>query len=215
MAQVNLGQMYRKGEGVNKNIETAIELFLGAARQNNPMAEFNLGVMFEEGKVFPRIIKRLNIGTPYLQVKISQMLNITCSNVPLGKGVQRDLNAARDLWTLRLEQGHAGAQYNLGVMYDQGTGVKQDLKQAFLWYKRAAKKGYGLAQFSLGVMYLYGDGVEKDLVNSYLWFSLAEMNRVENTSSALIKVKEQMTSKDFNKAKKALQVCKTKQFIDC
>ena len=64
-------------------------------------------------------------------------------------------------------------------------------------------------------MYLYGDGVEKDLVNSYLWFSLAEMNRVENTSSALIKVKEQMTSKDFNKAKKALQVCKTKRFIDC
>ena len=36
------------------------------------------------------------------------------------------------------EQGNAGAQYNLGVMYGQGRGVTQDYKEAFKWFRMAA-----------------------------------------------------------------------------
>ena len=41
------------------------------------------------------------------------------------------------------EQGHAWAQYNLGVLYDQGHDVPQDSQEALRWYRRAADQGGG------------------------------------------------------------------------
>ena len=46
-----------------------------------------------------------------------------------------------------------GAQYNLGVMYDQGDGVTEDHAEALRWYRLAAEQGHAEAQFNLGVMY--------------------------------------------------------------
>ncbi len=39
------------------------------------------------------------------------------------------------------ETGDAGAEYNLGEMYEQGLGTKPDRKAAYNWYKKAAKQG--------------------------------------------------------------------------
>lgn len=38
------------------------------------------------------------------------------------------------------DQGDASAQYNLGLLYDQGHGVPQDYGQA-AWYRNAAEQG--------------------------------------------------------------------------
>ena len=39
------------------------------------------------------------------------------------------------------EQGDAAAQYNLGLMYDNGQGVPQDYAEAVKWYRLAAEQG--------------------------------------------------------------------------
>ena len=44
-------------------------------------------------------------------------------------------------YRMAAEQGHAGAQNNLGVMYDKGEGVTQDYVQAHIWYNLAAAQG--------------------------------------------------------------------------
>ena len=44
-------------------------------------------------------------------------------------------------WTPLAEQGNAVAQYNLGVMYDNGRGVPQDDKTAVKWYTLSAEQG--------------------------------------------------------------------------
>ncbi len=44
------------------------------------------------------------------------------------------------------EQGDARAQYNLGVMYDNGESTLTDKKQAFYWYKKSAEQGDARAQ---------------------------------------------------------------------
>ncbi len=36
------------------------------------------------------------------------------------------------------EQGEDGAQFNLGLLYDNGRGVAQDYVQAYMWYYLAA-----------------------------------------------------------------------------
>ena len=56
-------------------------------------------------------------------------------------------------------QGLAGAQCNLGIMYDDGHGVKQSYEKAVEWYGKAAKQGYAGAQCNLGFMYYNGHGV--------------------------------------------------------
>ena len=49
-----------------------------------------------------------------------------------------DYKTAMRLWKPLAEQGHANAQTNLGLMYDNGDGVPEDDKQAVKWYRLAA-----------------------------------------------------------------------------
>ncbi|MNC76241.1 Sel1 repeat protein [compost metagenome] len=43
------------------------------------------------------------------------------------------------------EQGYAGAQTSLGMMYASGQGVPKDVKQAYAWFSVAAANGSGKA----------------------------------------------------------------------
>jgi TPR repeat protein len=52
-----------------------------------------------------------------------------------------DYAAALREWTPLAEQGDAVAQFNLGVMYQQGQGVSQDYQTALKWYALAAEQG--------------------------------------------------------------------------
>ena len=52
------------------------------------------------------------------------------------------------------DQGHGQAQFNLGVMYENGQGVGQSDATAVKWYIKAAEQGLKEAQFNLGNMYL-------------------------------------------------------------
>jgi TPR repeat protein len=71
------------------------------------------------------------------------------------------------------EQGHANAQFNLGVMYANGRGVPKDDTQAVAWFRHAADVGDADAQFNLGVMYANGRGVPQDDTLAYLWLNYA------------------------------------------
>jgi len=46
-------------------------------------------------------------------------------------------------YRLAADQGDAGAQYNLGTMYDFGRGVRQNYAEAVRWYRFAAGQGMG------------------------------------------------------------------------
>ena len=84
---------------------------------------------------------------------------------------QDDAEAVR-WWRRAAEQGHATAQYNLGVMYANGRGVPQDDAEAVRWYRLAADQGEALAQSNLGVMYANGRGVPQDDVHAHMWINL-------------------------------------------
>ena len=71
------------------------------------------------------------------------------------------------------EQGHAGAQFNLGLMYSYGVGVPQDYAEAVTWYRLAAEQGDAGAQHALGSMYANGDGVIQDDAEAVNWSRLA------------------------------------------
>jgi hypothetical protein len=76
-------------------------------------------------------------------------------------------------WLPLAEQGYVDAQFNLGVMYDEGRGVPQDYAQAIQWYRRAADQGNAYAQVNLGVMYDQGRGVPQDYTQAAYWYRRA------------------------------------------
>ena len=80
-----------------------------------------------------------------------------------------DYQTAFKLWLPLAEQGEALAQFNLGLMYENGEGVKQDKVKAVKWYRQAAEQGLAQAQFNLGNMYANGRGVKQDDVESVKW----------------------------------------------
>ena len=57
-----------------------------------------------------------------------------------------DYVAALKEWRPLAEQGDAGAQYNLGVMYSKGQGVVQDYASAHIWFNVASANGDSEAQ---------------------------------------------------------------------
>ena len=84
-----------------------------------------------------------------------------------------DWQSAYRLFRPLADQGDAYAQFNLGVMYDNGQGVAQDYFAAVSWYRKAAEQGIAGAQFNLGLMYFNGQGVLRDYVQAYKWFNLS------------------------------------------
>jgi TPR repeat protein len=50
------------------------------------------------------------------------------------------------IWDKVTEQGGAVAQFNLGIMYNNGQGVPQDDAEAAAWCHKAAEQGHADAQ---------------------------------------------------------------------
>lgn len=107
---------------------------------------------------------------------------LLCLSAAVSAGPLDDATAAwkaKDYATLSrilrplAEQGEAWAQYNLGLMYDNGDGVPQDYAAALRWYRKAADQGFSLAQYSLGLMYFHGQGVRQDYAVAVGWYRKA------------------------------------------
>ncbi len=67
-----------------------------------------------------------------------------------GKGVPQDDAEAIRWYRLAAEQGYAGAQFNLGLMYFSGEGVPPDEMEAVRWIQLAAEQGHVQAKSILG-----------------------------------------------------------------
>lgn len=81
---------------------------------------------------------------------------------------------------LAARNGNMKAQFNMGVMYDEGKVVEENDKKAIYWYKQAADLGFAPAQMSLGEMYQKGLGVKKDFGNAMKYYqSSADQGNVE------------------------------------
>ncbi len=96
---------------------------------------------------------------------------------------QGDYKTAFEKFEPLAEQGYAGAQYNLGVMYDKGRGVPQDYAEAVGWWRKAAEQGHAEAQYNLGTVYHKGRyamgwigssrGVPQDYAEAVRWYRKA------------------------------------------
>ena len=118
-------------------------------------------------------------------------------------------------YRLAADQGDAGGQNNLGVMYADGRGVPEDDAEAVRWYRLAADQGLADAQNNLGVMYANGEGVPQDNVTAHMWFNIAGANGDEDGRDNREKIERKMTPADISEAQKRARICMASNYTDC
>lgn len=68
--------------------------------------------------------------------------------------VAGDYEKALDIWQPLAEDGDARAQFNVGLLYDEGLGVEKDPQQARQWWSKAAEQGLLAAGYNLALLEL-------------------------------------------------------------
>ena len=177
----------------------ALQEWRPLAEQGLAKAQYNLGLMYADGKGVPQnhaeavkwYRKAAEQGDADAQAKLGKMYR-TGKGVAKSRAIARSwyLKAAEQgsaeaqLWLSNLggggryrsdwlrmaaEQGHVIAQHNLGMEYKR----RRDAEEAEKWFRRAGEQGLALSFFTLGMMYHFGGVVEQDYETAANWYRAA------------------------------------------
>ncbi|GES98810.1 kinase-like domain-containing protein [Rhizophagus clarus] len=167
-----LGYCYENGIGTDINEQEAFELYEEAANLGNNIAQFNLALMYKEGKYVTK-----NVDKAFELFKKSAegddlngifMLGYCYEN---GIGTNVNLRNAFELYEKAANLGNSIAQYNLALMYEKGKYVAKNFDKAFEFFKKSAERGNLDGMFMLG--YCYSNGIGTD-INKQKAFKLYE-----------------------------------------
>ena len=124
-----------------------------------------------------------------------------------GKGVEKNLTLAFELYQKAAEMGLDSAQNNLGACYADALGVFEDKEKAFYWYQKAAEQGHALAQANLAACYTQGNGVAVDEKKALEWSqkSAAQGNAKGMMKLAVIYYEGNAVPQDYQKAKELVE----------
>jgi TPR repeat protein len=120
----------------------AYEVFKELAQQGNPEAQYNLAILYKQGRGVMQDVKQAvgwfrkaaDAGIADAQYYLGHLYD-------KGEGVEQNYAEAFNWYQKAAEQGNAAAQTNLGVLYASGDGVKQDVILAYVWFSLAAAQG--------------------------------------------------------------------------
>ena len=118
--------------------------------------------------VFETLLKYAREGNAECQNYIGYY--ILQAETPEGVEVNED---PVEMIRLSAEQGWPAAQYNMGLLCEEGFFVKKDEQKAFEWYSKAAKQRCLEAMTALGLCHYKGVGVPVDLANALSWLTRA------------------------------------------
>lgn len=109
---------------------------------------------------------------------------------------------ASQLYRRSADIGFAGAQNNLGDMYENGEGIPKSEKAAIYWYTRAAERGEPTAYLSLAHLLSNGSNDNDLLVESLKYATLAFTFLPNGKNKALAQTLASSLSEKLNPADK-------------
>ena len=161
--QVVLGDRYRRGQGMPRDLAEAARWYRKAAEQGDASGQWELGQLLEAGD---GVGKDMGAALGWYR-KAAEQGHARAQN-RLGNAYEAGAigpanpTLAVDWYRKAAEQGLASAQNNLGRMYLSGRGVFKDNELALKWLRRAADQGDPNAKFHLAGMHDRGDGLPRD-----------------------------------------------------
>ena len=135
---------FERGEYV-----TALELYETLAGQGIAEAQFQLGLMYEQG--LGTDVDRHAAQRYYQQAaeqQSPQALDALGTLYLKGEGVIQNFKESLRLFQQAAARGYPQAQHNLGIAYADGKGTFRDPVKAHMWFNLASANGYPQAAAS-------------------------------------------------------------------
>lgn len=161
-----------------KDYQQAYAGFLRHAK-SNPFAQFNLGLMEQNGWGRPENEKKAcqwfekaargNIPT-------AQHLYAIC--LVKGTGYTVDIPTAITWFKQAADRGHLISWCSAGELYIQGRGVTKDVEQGLALCAQAAQREVPLAMLKLADIYREGSDVPRDAAAARYWYTQAAERHV-------------------------------------
>jgi TPR repeat protein len=156
--------------GLTSDKEQSMSLYVAAAAQGHPGAQFALAKNFEKAENLQEAFKyykqAADLGSMEAQVKVGEFYEN-------GKGVQRDYIFACTYYQKAADCGSVESMFKLGELYEFLLG-DVDLVKAFQNYKKAADHKHVGAQYKVAQFYEHGiGGVEKNPVEAFKYYEKA------------------------------------------
>lgn len=164
-AMANIGDLYKNGKGVSKDMKQAIQWYEKAASQEKPSADAlsSLSLLYRDGndvakdekKAGELLEKACNLGD-------AQSCFYRAADYENGRdGTQKDLSKAVIFYEKASNFGDNRASEELSNAYLEGKlGLEEDIQKAFFYLERAGDRGNEKALKDL--VEIYSEGVEKD-----------------------------------------------------
>ena len=141
-AMLEVGKMYRSGEGVARDVGQSVAWFQKAADAGNASAMDYMGAMYRMGEGVPKddrqafswYSKAAAAGNSVGMDALGQMYRN-------GWGVPQNYTEAVRWFGKAAGAGNASGMYHLGMMYENGWGVNRSPSDAMDYYRRAAAGG--------------------------------------------------------------------------
>lgn len=144
-AMFRLGNAYRQGDLVSKNLELASQWFLLCSRQGHTGCAFNAAVMYDDGEGVPKDqATAFRLFSYAAQQGYIPAVNRLALLYLFGLGTDVNVPKAVALLQQAADSGNVSANYYLGWLYLDGKHVPQDLAKAKVYLQNA--KGHPKAQ---------------------------------------------------------------------
>lgn len=159
-AQAELGARYGQGEGVEQDLDRAMEILRAAAEKGEPEAEFFIATAYYNGLGVPRS----EVGAVMWFEKAAAKGHAPAQYwlavlIKEGRGgIGANWEAAVPLLWESAMQGYPSAEFLLGYAYQLGMGVEKNVDAAAYWYRRNLSKGYNIrSHFNLALLINEGE----------------------------------------------------------
>jgi TPR repeat protein len=192
-SQADIGQSLINGSiGILPNYQKALYWFKKAAKQGEPLAYFNLAMLYRSGngvKVVKQSDKKAKeyteLGLKAYNKKVAkkeynkyqlaevqyQVANLYFWGIP--GVVKQDLPTAFKIYYQSANSGFVHSIKQIAKMYYYGIGTKRDLQQAYQWTLLLATAGSVADQYTTGIDNLEGIGTDKNFQQGVIWIRRA------------------------------------------
>lgn len=147
----------------------ALNTFYTLAKENNPKAQYNVGLIYANGLGVTKDVaeaqkwyeKAAKQGNAAAQYNLAQLYQASGSTNP------HAYKKAKYWYEKAVENGLKEAYTNLGALYAEGIGVEKDVVKALTLFEKGAALGDSAAQVNAAILYAWGEGVKHDKMKAY------------------------------------------------
>lgn len=169
-SNVLLGQMYRDGKGVKKDLPKSVSYLERAGGMSSVDAQRMLTVHYLNQRNVAGAVKWMKMGASNGEPTCMYLMG---KSLIEGNGLDMDKKKGVEWIERAAEKDHWNAVSLLGDCYMQGDGVGQDASKAADFYSRAAKHGHTPSMWKLAVCHTNGTGAVMDFDQATIWYAKA------------------------------------------